>query len=318
QFLPISEIEEVSSTLSFETGDCIVLGACELYTTKTTGDEKKLYRNVEKNLEEQHETVLRLSASLSPPDAETFADQLNLSRSSPFGPLSQPSSRRTFAHLIATLNASHPDYDFSHLRPQDFKRVASVRSARDDVDEAIYNLQPKALRLADLMLQRGQVHNAGGGQIWGPHMWDLIDKEMGLKGCTVYTFLPDEDPLTHDDGAVWSLNYFFFSKERKRVCYMYLRGLSALSHSPVNGPSHKRNISEGIDYRGSTASKRAKYWLGESLGYDVDNDDYEVMSPQYLGVFDDDYDEDDDEFLLEKEKSPLRAMSEQLMESMEF
>jgi hypothetical protein len=45
-------------------------------------------------------------------------DQWNLSspvsshQHSPFGPLNQPSSRRTLFYLIATLNASFPDYDF--------------------------------------------------------------------------------------------------------------------------------------------------------------------------------------------------------------
>jgi len=127
KFIPLRDFDDVTSALNFDTPDCRVVGGCDLYTTKAAGSDKKLYRNIDRSLETQYESLLRLSASLSPPRGESNeSTSMNLSRSSPFGPLSQISSRRAYAYLLATLNASHPDYDFSHiLRPSDFRKERS-------------------------------------------------------------------------------------------------------------------------------------------------------------------------------------------------
>lgn len=47
---------------------------------------------------------------------------LSPTSASPFGPLADQHSRRTFISLIQILNASYPDYDFSELAPEDFRR----------------------------------------------------------------------------------------------------------------------------------------------------------------------------------------------------
>lgn len=133
----------MTSALNFDTPDCRVTGGCDLYTTKAAGPDKKLYKSIDRSLESQHAAMVRFGASLSPPQREELAASLNLSRSSPFGPLSEIASRRTFAYLIATLNASHPDYDFSHtLRPQDFRRERSLRRAMADIDSTLQSVRP--------------------------------------------------------------------------------------------------------------------------------------------------------------------------------
>lgn len=370
QYLPLPSFEEVTSALNFETADCHVLGACDLYTTKAAGSDKKLYRTIESSLQTHHESLLRLSASLSPPQAETLADELNLSRSSPFGPLSQISSRRTYAYLIATLNASHPDYDFSHLlRPADFRRERSYRTAMNSIDSTLHNLRPRSSPLSPPPIPQKPGGSSGssssgsagtGSSVWGPAMWRLMDAEMDLKHCAVYSYAPEEEAFVGCDygdeggGAIWSLNYFFFNKERKRVAYLYLRGLSVLSHSPVIGPvtpqagsRHKRTMSArgSVDYDAAAtpvaagyadgASKRARYWLGDQVdSYHVqrvgswnrngdvirDPGDDEVDADEdegqyWIGIGD--MSDDDEDFPREREKSAVRAMSEHLMETME-
>jgi len=351
KYLPLRDFEDVTSALNFNTADCHVIGGCDLYTTKAAGTDKKLYKNSEHSLESQHESLLRISASLSPPQAESLAASLNLSRSSPFGPLSQISSRRTFAYLIATLNASHPDYDFSHiLRPTDFRRERSLRSAMNTIDTTLYNLRPRpsgALLAVPHTLGSGMMpagaQTPGGSQIWGPRMWRLIDNEMNLRDCAVYCYSPEEDPFDGEESAIWSLNYFFFNKARKRVCYLYLRGLSVISHSPVNtSPVHKRRHSAGLSRSlGMGASKRAKYWLGDKIdgqevssGWDEDDDesvvihepgDDEVDADDYYDVRDgladgfvvSDFDDDEAEIVRQRDKSAVRAMSDEIAESME-
>jgi hypothetical protein len=101
-------------------------------------------------------------------------------------------------------------------------------------------------------------------------MWKLIDKEMGLRHCEKYTYVPDDDPFDGEEGAIWSMHYFFFSKEKKRVCYIYLRGFSVISHSPVNAPKFSQRPravqrSTSSLSLGDGAGKRASFWLSDDL-----------------------------------------------------
>jgi len=291
KYLPLREFDDVTNALNFDTADCHVVGGCDLYTTKAAGSDKKLYKNIEHSLETQYESLLRFSASLSPPEASSAAVSLNLSRSSPFGPLSQISSRRTFAYLIATLNASHPDYDFSHLlRPTDFRREKSLRGVMNTLDATLYNLRPRPTN----SFLAGPPHwsssttttgppTPGGSQPWSPKMWRSIDNEMGLNECSVYCYSPEEDPYDGEEGAIWSFNYFFFNKARKRVCYIYLRGSSIISHSPIQRTpiSAKRSADGDWGRADSGAHKRARYWLGDRANGDISGgwgeDDDEVV-----------------------------------------
>src|ERR1700750_3121900 len=142
--MPNRDLDIVTSSLNFTTPDLHVVGGCDLYTTKAAGGDKKLYKNIENGLEAQYKSNLQFSHSLSPPQVHMMADSLNLSRSSPFGNLGMISSRRTYAYLIATLNASHPDYDFSHtLRPVDFKKERNLGRIMAKIDNTMQNLRPR-------------------------------------------------------------------------------------------------------------------------------------------------------------------------------
>lgn len=245
--------------------------------------------------------MLKFGASLSPPQRET----LNLSRSSPFGPLSETSSRKTFAYLIATLNASHPDYDFSHvLRPADFKRERPLRKVMANLDTTLRGARPNAPPTTDFPVsaflpngsKKSKKAAAAAADLgssppavsgtdsppWGPYMWALVDKEMTLKDCAVFSYQPTMNPFEEEAAALWSMHYFFFNKERKRVAYMYVRGVPVVSShaSPPLRPSlrhrsgavsltpssssgdlrHKRRLMLGDE---TGANKRARYWLGE-------------------------------------------------------
>ncbi|KAL8689180.1 MAG: hypothetical protein Q9218_005093 [Villophora microphyllina] len=292
EFLPVRDFEDVTSALNFDTADSHIIGGCDLYTTKASGPDKKLYKAIEEGLEQQHEYAKRISASLAQAHTAPEGQSVDLSRSSPFGPLSQTSARRTFAYLIATLNASHPDYDFSHLlRPSDFRREKSVRHVMNALDTTLYSLRPRPTSNASLAIPTYWTSIAASapaivssnGDSWSPRKWRLIDKEMNLKECSVYAYVPDEDPYDGDEGAIWSFNYFFFNKTKKRVCYLYLKSLAIISHSPALKTPTKMRRAADVDWAGSEpgSSKRAKYWLGDrddvSSGWhdDDDEDDYE-------------------------------------------
>ncbi|KAI1626153.1 Maf1 regulator-domain-containing protein [Exophiala viscosa] len=285
KFMPNRDLDIVTSSLNFTTPDLHVVGGCDLYTTKAAGGDKKLYKSIENGLEAQYKSNLHFSNSLSPPQAHMLASSLNLSRSSPFGNLGMISSRRTYAYLIATLNASHPDYDFSHmLRPTDFKREKSLRQVMNTLDTALYNLRPRPLNsfLSVPGLAPESACPPSSQTHWGPGMWRLIDQQMSLRDCSIYRYAPEDfDPFEDDDeGSIWSMNYFFFNKQRKRVCYLYLRGISVLAVStndglrkPVKTKRFADEESDGWITPDLGAHKRARYWLG-------DRDDIEAAENQ--------------------------------------
>lgn len=64
-----------------------------------------------------------------------------------------------------------------------------------------------------------------------PKLWETIDKEMSLNECYIYQYIPEDGDINNEDGLIWSMNYFFYNKLRKRVCYLYLRGVSTLGNS---------------------------------------------------------------------------------------
>ena len=99
-------------------------------------------------------------------------------------------------------------------------------------------------------------------------MWRLIDNEMSLKECSIYCYSPEEDPFDGEEGALWSMNYFFFNKTKKRVCYIYLRGLSIIGNSPPQKTpvKIKRPASGTWSLDEETSKKRARYWLGDRAG----------------------------------------------------
>lgn len=278
-----------------------------------------------------------LSNSLSPPQANLVAPSLNLSRSSPFGNLGQISSRRTYAYLIATLNASHPDYDFSHgLRPADFKRERSLRAVMNNLDTTLFNLRPRPVTPS--FAAGGQTpSSAASGTSWGPRTWRLIDQQMRLKECTIYRYAPEDYDLFEDDdeGSIWSMNYFFFNKGLKRVCYLYLRGVSVLSQTDTGLRTPLRSSKRLADDESDGwltpdlgARKRARYWLGDREGVEVAaHDDAEPdkaessLAPPKRPLVDDhdNYVLSDDDFrsLRSRSKSTVRGISEDIAEAME-
>ncbi|KAH7149600.1 Maf1 regulator-domain-containing protein [Dactylonectria estremocensis] len=331
KYLPVQDFEAVTGALNFNTPDCNVTGGCDLYTTKSTGSDKKLYKNIDKDLNSQHEALLKLGASLSPPEREhmlaTSPSMQLFSHSSAFGPLSDMSSRRTFAYLIATLNASHPHYDFSHvLRPDDFKRERNLRRVMVNLDSILQNVRP-SFEPKSLGSSLGSESNS----IWGTQCWSLIDKEMHLNECTIFSYHPDTDPFEEDESAIWAVHYFFFNRALKRVAYLYVRVVPVISsQSPTLRPMNLARNHQQREIASAGAQKRANYWLGDRDAELVPFDEGDDMNDDGLfwnrgedgdlvAFSDDDYAEDDDLDDVDMLDKPLeRYMSEDIAGRMEI
>ncbi|KAJ2726701.1 RNA polymerase III-inhibiting protein maf1 [Coemansia sp. Benny D115] len=202
KYLDIESLRAINSRLSFPTtsGDRYVLGRIEAYSCKVAGTDKKLYRSLEQKFQEDLEESKSLAAGQSF-ITTTF---------SPFGPLTESASRKTLFYLIATLNASFPDYDFSSLTADQFTKEPSSDAAMKSINTTLLNVGcPAALRAS--------------------RMWDSIDEAINIDECDVYSYMPeDESNPYEDESPVWSFNYFFFNKNLKRIVFFSCRCVSNL------------------------------------------------------------------------------------------
>jgi AP-1 complex subunit sigma 1/2 len=332
-------LHEVNLALNFDTQDTAIIGGCDLWTVKAAGSDKKLYKRIEKTLEDRHRDRLAAFADLSEQAAAQFADDLDIARDTPFG-FNEAANRHTFAYLIATLNATHIDYDFANtLNPDEF-RCESQKSIMHKIDQTMYYLRPQVYSIG---LPVGAITPLG-SPIWSPRSWQLMDSEMDLADCEYYAWEPSDDPFA-DDGAIWSHHFFLYNKDRKRVCYFYLRGVSALSNSPNVAVSLMSKFKQS-QYESSAnagSRKRAEYWLGDlarkGLEAYGDSDELDNMVIDHAEVVDADQtawlatremsadvdycqsDGDSDvESLVGRErgKSAMRTMSEGVMDRMDL
>merc|ERR1711964_719536 len=108
-----------------------------------------------------------------------------------------------------------------------------------------------------------------------------------------------------------------FNKEKKRVAYLYVRGVPVMTHSPRQRSSMPKRSASGYD---SGANKRAKYWLGDQAANVTNEEDIEEDGDVTMWANEDEVDPDDtdDESDEQDFKGPVRGMSEEIGASMDI
>lgn len=208
RYVESPELSELSRAMSRTFQDLRLSCGIELFTTKQASSDRRLQRALDKQLDEAavvdiDATSLGHSHLLSPPaslDRKRRANSATLPIS-PFGPLDQSSNRKQYAYLISVLNASDPDRDFSALHPDNFERERSPSRVANMVTNALlsYGMSPP------------------------PSLWDVINREIDLRDCKIYSLtLPQQFLEDDDSGVAWAQMLFFFNKRRKRVIFMHL------------------------------------------------------------------------------------------------
>ena len=63
-------------------------------------------------------------------------------------------------------------------------------------------------------------------------LWRAMNEEIDLRDCYIYSYNPDmtSDPFS-EDGSLWSFNYFFYNRKKKRVVLFTCRALSPFSQT---------------------------------------------------------------------------------------
>lgn len=84
-------------------------------------------------------------------------------------------------------------------------------------------------RLGGWVLHRFTAVPGGYGLSFTDALWAILDDVVTLKDCEIYTCTPawDGDPLTI--GALWSFNYFFLNRQRKKLVFFWCAARSTLS-----------------------------------------------------------------------------------------
>ena len=123
-------------------------------------------------------------------------------RATSLGEYTDSSTQKLLVNLIGTLDASFPDYDFQETKPEQFivQDLQSVANKVNTCLDELSKVEGESRLLADL--------------------WDSIDAVVDLSKCEIFSYTPDANDDPFSDGALWSFNYFFFSKQKQKICYL--------------------------------------------------------------------------------------------------
>lgn len=240
------DLTELGNTLSGNVADTFVSVGIELYTTKPASSDKRLIRTLDQQINDSAFAVDGSDGSmdfpqlLSPPVSNTERFKLKNAQGntneggavkrraystpnsvsavkSPFGSLAEVGNVKQYAYLIAVLNASDPDRDFSALQPSSFSRIHT------DI------LGPLNQSITALGLKTP------------PNLWQVLDVEITPSECKAYSLeLPQQFLEDDDTGISWSKMFFYFNKRRKRVLFVYLNS------RPASYPRETSSDSEEI------------------------------------------------------------------------
>eukprot|EP01098_Paradermamoeba_levis_P003748 TRINITY_DN1666_c0_g3_i1.p1 TRINITY_DN1666_c0_g3~~TRINITY_DN1666_c0_g3_i1.p1 ORF type:complete len:248 (+),score=61.97 TRINITY_DN1666_c0_g3_i1:71-745(+) len=179
-----------------EAGEYTLVNRIEAFSCKRSGSDKQLARSLTDSLER----------SFSDSEGAQSLEEVV----SPFGPLTDGSSRKTFFYLVGTLNAAFPDYDFSTVTSKDFRKE-NLNVVVHQINNALTTSLPTFPNIQTIV-------------------WKSLDDEINLRDCDVYTYVPDPDSDPFGEEVnLWSFNFFFYNRKMKRVIYWTCRAKSKVA-----------------------------------------------------------------------------------------
>lgn len=236
---------------------------------------------------------------------------------SPFGPLKNVTTRKTFAYLIAILNSSFPDQDFTNLQPttENFYRIDSADDLvhkfnnvllslgkKEDILNWIWDIinsymdvLPSKTSSPYIPAQSGSI-STGAGPIRSRHgsfssNTNSPPSNATLEPCQIYQFQPSDESiledLTYPYQPMWSYYYFIYNKKKKRVTFIHIAAINKAHYSNIN--ANKSTDDSSNDSKNAKVIKHG----GDDEEYD-ENDDY-GSNDLDQAIEDDEYDVEDDE-----------------------
>jgi len=216
--------ESLTSALSIQGDNIQITGSVESYSCKMTSNDKKLYKELNLN-----GTSPFSIEALSPSESQIQQMKGN----SPLTPVNNflnadnvsVINRKMLCTLISILNASFPDYEFSHVKSEEFSLEPSLEFVVNNVNTNLStSLGEDFVKLS-------------------VDLWKTVDNEICLQECQIYSYNPEmeSDPFG-DDGSIWSFNYFFFNKQMNRLIFFKCSGNSLSADS--SGNDYDENLNQ--------------------------------------------------------------------------
>ena len=284
KFLDLVTFVPINEWLSdMECGGHVITGRIEAYSCKKTSSDRKLYKSLQMSgtfSRSEEAANVAFAGHLSEPDiyiptpVTGPAPSLSLPTATnpPFAMPGEPlatipqqqqqqqaataggDENSTFAHLVATLNAAMPDYDFSSAPCSHFTRV-TVYEMMNHVKTALEGAQhlERPVPLADL--------------------WRALEQEAQLGQCEAFTYRPppDSDPFL-EDGAIWALNFIMYNRSIRRTVLLTLtceRPHPASSAGVMPSPAATPSLPLSIAARTAQADSPTPYDQAVPFGYHV-------------------------------------------------
>lgn len=228
KLLENTEFEAICSTLFESNRDLKILGRLESYSTKLAGVQKKWYKSFTAKDGQKPAELLAVSRTSS--SSSSCSNELSSDDGSNFIDVI---SRKSLFRLIATLNASFPDYDFSYAKSHEFTKEPAISRVMNLIDSNLTRALGTKYR---------EIRST---------LWTEINEVVPLNRCDVYSYTPDltSDPFS-DDGCLWSFNYFFLGRRIGRVVFFTCRVLN---------PLHAVDSGVGSDFTGDDEDDNDDY-----------------------------------------------------------
>lgn len=186
KYLEVIALDQAANGLCQTVNGVRVDTVIEAFSCKP-GSDKKLYKSMD-----------HIYSDLATSPDPSVAQAISVS---PFGPLSDTASRKTFIFLVATLNAVFPDYDFSDVKVEEFRHEDNYFVVANGINTPLASVFPQF---------SSEVQES---------MWKTVDREIDIKvpcstffvrfffhvyysvslisssiqDCEIYSFLPDPD-----------------------------------------------------------------------------------------------------------------------------
>lgn len=122
-------------------------------------------------------------------------------------------------------------------------------------------------------------------------IWNAITDTIDVNSALIFSYLPDLEGDPFSVGCLWSFNYFFVSREQKRILYFSVMARDKLQYTP--------RMQVGIDELGESEGMSSEIY--DSLAYDSSN--VIVYNNEYA---EDEYETDVNEPLVESSFSVSR------------
>ncbi|AOA61218.1 Regulator of RNA polymerase III [Komagataella phaffii CBS 7435] len=265
KFIDEIDIELVNQALCFETPDYSVRGGCDLFTTKPVGSDKKLYKTIDKHLDDILQESLNWNMSHSPPTASRITDnvdfQTRFSRRASSSSIVKPTlKRKSFNHHQATtLSKSLENIDINESALYDeetpFGPITSTHSRKifsyligilnasypdhdfssltPDYFTAVDSANSMMNRFNSIVLSLGYKDQIDDGDKDINWIWETINSHMDIQDCSIYALEPKDGVLADlEPNTLWCLMWFIFNKKRKRVAFLHLKATIKNKYSP--------------------------------------------------------------------------------------